>query len=141
MNLKIRDCKKSDRNAKDERPYKEEEYITGADIIALRDELHNQCKYCYIPLQIDNMKAHDGLTIERLDNSKAHVKGNCTLACHRCNCMNVGVTSKLDKTRIRHAVYLKERRTQNIVAEILDEIILNVARLTVNSICGECVDG
>ena len=137
--MKINHSKDSDKIHK--RTYKEEDYISGTDLLALREQLHNKCKYCYTPLQTDNMQAHDGLTIERLDNKIAHVKGNCTLACSKCNIKRMGVKSKNPTIQKEHAEYLKKRRTENIVREILDEILLNVARLTVNSICGECVDG
>jgi len=42
------------------------------------------CYYCEVELQY--IEYNDTLaTIERLDNSKGHIKSNCVIACRKCN--------------------------------------------------------
>jgi len=42
------------------------------------------CYYCEVQLQYFDF--NDTLaTIERLDNSKGHIKSNCVIACRKCN--------------------------------------------------------
>lgn len=49
----------------------------------------SKCHYCKIQMQFNNY--NDTLaTIERLDNTKAHNKDNCVLACRTCNLSRVG---------------------------------------------------
>jgi len=50
---------------------------------------YRNCYYCEVELQyVDN---NDTLaTIERLDNSKGHIKSNCVIACRKCNLSKVG---------------------------------------------------
>ena len=67
----------------------DEPYITGARLRALRVLQDNKCFYCDTELQVDNRKQHDGLTIERLVNSKPHSMSNVILCCSRCNCKRV----------------------------------------------------
>ena len=143
VNVKIRDCKNADRYAKVPRLYNEEDYLTGPDILALREELQNKCYYCKIVMQTEHMqgKDHDdGLTIERFDNRLAHVKINCTLACWGCNINKIGHLSEFKpETQAKLRVWLENRKTENAVRAVLDEIITNVAKLSTNSICvGVC---
>ena len=119
--MKINNSKDSDKKYK--RLYKEKEYLTGEDILALRKKQNNLCFYCKRVLQTKNMKKPDGLTVERIDNSKAHVKGNCVIACHRCNMKDMGAPTNCAKTRQERIEYLAEQKTQNEMRSIFDAII------------------
>ena len=120
--------KQSDR--KKNRPVEVENYITAEDVLAMREHQNNLCVYCKTPLQTDNMKTDDGLTIERIDNSQAHVKGNCALACWGCNTMQVGDLSVFrPETQERKTAWLEKRKTEKAVRAVIDELIMSVAKL------------
>ena len=121
LNVKISNCKGADKKHK--RLYKEKEFITGEDILALRKKQKNLCCYCKRVLQTKKMRKPDGLTIERIDNSKAHVKGNCKIACHRCNMKDMGAPTNCAKTRQERIEYLAAQKTQNEMRSIIDAII------------------
>ena len=52
-------------------------------------ESNNICCYCNIKLQFIKY-ANDLATIERVDNSLPHIKGNCKIACRTCNYKKIG---------------------------------------------------
>ena len=64
----------------------DEPYITPQRLVTLRILQDNKCYYCDTELQVQNRKKPDGLTIERINNSKPHTISNVILCCHRCNC-------------------------------------------------------
>jgi hypothetical protein len=65
-------------------------YMTEARLKTLRILQLNKCYYCDRSLQVENRRAPDGLTIERLSNARPHSKANCVLCCHHCNVSRVG---------------------------------------------------
>ena len=67
------------------RSFQPDEVITPTRLHFIRGLQQNKCIYCRCDMQIMNRKLQDGLTIERIDNSKAHITKNCVLCCHRCN--------------------------------------------------------
>ena len=121
LNVKISNCRGSD--LKHKRLYKEKEYLTTEDIIAFRKKRNYLCCYCDRVLQTKKMQKPDGLTIERIDNSKAHVKGNCKIACHRCNMKDMGAPTNCAKTRQERIEYLAAQKSQNDMRSILEAII------------------
>ena len=66
-----------------------EDYITPKRLKTLRALQLNQCFYCGVPMNTENRKRSDGLTIERLDNSRPHVEDNIVLCCSSCNCHKI----------------------------------------------------
>jgi hypothetical protein len=64
-------------------------FIDYEFVLNLIQRSEDQCYYCSCELQYlercDNMG-----TIERLDNAIGHVKGNCVIACFKCNMTYVG---------------------------------------------------
>lgn len=107
--------------------YMEEEYLTNEYNKSLRTSQHNLCYWCYIPLQIEDMSSstEDGLWIERLDDTVAHIKTNCVLSCPKCN-MKKFYMPKPYKTD-----WLQERRLINLIRAILHTLLRypNVLRL------------
>ena len=75
----------------------DEPYITPERLLTLRVLQENKCFYCDTELQVHNRKKPDGLTIERLDNSKPHSISNVILCCHRCNCRKL--SNKLTQSK------------------------------------------
>lgn len=69
--------------------YIEQEYITYEFCQKIMKESNFQCCYCACELQMMERK-QDLITIERIDNSKGHIIGNCKIACFRCNSSRVG---------------------------------------------------
>ena len=67
------------------RMFQESEYITREFLKECRRKQNNLCGMCGTTMQTANRQASDGLTVQRLDNSIAHVKTNCILACYHCN--------------------------------------------------------
>ena len=57
----------------------------------------NQCYYCKCILQYETPHVPDFATLERLDNSIRHLRGNCVVACFKCNVMDK-VSLKTNKT-------------------------------------------
>ena len=72
-------------DTKKARPWNEAEYITAEFLREMRRKQVNSCCYCLTPMQTFNMRAMDGLTVQRLDNSLAHIRTNCVLCCYKCN--------------------------------------------------------
>lgn len=54
---------------------------------------NNQCYYCNVDIQYIEYNTTLA-TIERLDNSLGHIKGNCVIACRTCNFGRIGNASK-----------------------------------------------
>ena len=65
------------------------DYITPKRLKTLRALQLNQCFYCETPMNTENRKRSDGLTIERLDNSRPHSEDNIVLCCSSCNCHKI----------------------------------------------------
>lgn len=65
------------------------DYIDYDYVKNLIIESNDKCCYCHNELQFINY-ANDLATIERIDNSLPHIKGNCLIACKLCNCAKVG---------------------------------------------------
>jgi hypothetical protein len=62
-------------------------YITG-DWILEQYKANDSCVHCQSPFDIDFDEDHNmtsNLTVDRIDNSKAHTKANCCLSCLHCN--------------------------------------------------------
>jgi hypothetical protein len=72
-------------DSKKKREYQKEDFIDEDFIYALGKSQHNECEYCGIQLNWENRSQPNGATIERLDNTKAHIKSNCVLSCYKCN--------------------------------------------------------
>jgi hypothetical protein len=68
------------------RPWDEGDFIDGDHVMALYDSQNGQCVFCleWFPARWQPRDSNQ-VTVDRLDNSLAHVKGNCVLSCLRCN--------------------------------------------------------
>ena len=95
----------SDRNS--ERDWEPDTYITTEFLNDLRKNQHNLCCYCKYPLITFNRRQHNGLTVERMNNSLAHTQSNSKLCCHACNCRKLTPTRLLDPKIVR---YLSRRK-------------------------------
>jgi hypothetical protein len=62
--------------------------MDGDAIMALHAEQDGKCAHCaaWLPPRWKD-KDPEMPTLDRIDNALAHVKGNCCLACLRCNRM------------------------------------------------------
>jgi hypothetical protein len=67
--------------------YSEEEFVTIDNIIELLQKSENICYYCREPVQVlyEYVREPRQWTLERIDNSKGHNKGNLMIACLGCN--------------------------------------------------------
>jgi len=66
------------------------------------------CIYCDVEMQY-KIRQHNLATIERLNNTIGHYKGNCKLCCWLCNCGNVGKNynnKKITKTLKNENTYI-----------------------------------
>ena len=70
--------------------------INPTRLRTLRVLQQNKCFYCEKEMQVKNRQKHDGLTIERLDNSKPHTTDNVVLCCSRCNCKRLSDKHEID---------------------------------------------
>ena len=62
------------------------DYIAPGFLQELRTAQQNRCFFCTIDMQHHFRKLHDGISIQRLVNSRPHNRENCVLSCFRCNC-------------------------------------------------------
>ena len=84
MERKIYSYKSSDRKAG--RAWVEETYVTTAGIKDLLEAQRGRCVWCGCVLQQRWVKGdHEQLSVDRIDNDKAHVLDNCQLLCLKCN--------------------------------------------------------
>jgi hypothetical protein len=62
-------------------------FITMEDVIGLMRECKLTCKYCLRPIFVlyDISFSKTQWTVDRIDNSLGHQRGNCHLACLECN--------------------------------------------------------
>ena len=99
--------------------YREEDYLTDEYNLALRKSQSNLCHWCYIPLQIEDMSSstQDGLWIERLNDTIAHIKSNCVLSCPKCNMKKI-YNPKQYKTD-----WLQARRLINLIRAMINTLI------------------
>ena len=70
------------------RPYNDDNKITIEYVLELYNQLPNyKCRYCGIEMVTANFEKHqiDQISINRLDNSLAHIKGNVEFCCYFCN--------------------------------------------------------
>ena len=82
----IRDSKSAD--MRNDRTWNEENYITEDFVKFLNEQQESKCIYCKITMKYGKGQFRDvsnGLTIQRMNNSLAHIKSNCVLCCYKCN--------------------------------------------------------
>ena len=67
--------------------YSEEEFVSIDNVIELLQEAENICYYCREPVQVlyEYVREPKQWTLERIDNTKGHNKGNLMIACLGCN--------------------------------------------------------
>ena len=58
-------------------------------LLAQNEKQRTLCFYCDLPMAQHNRNIRQGLTLERLDVSKGHIKSNCVLCCKSCNSKKV----------------------------------------------------
>jgi 5-methylcytosine-specific restriction endonuclease McrA len=51
------------------------------------EECNNQCKFCkkHMEIYITDATVHSNITVDRIDNSKAHTIKNSQICCLNCN--------------------------------------------------------
>jgi hypothetical protein len=69
--------------------YEEYKFVDYDYVKELIEKSEDKCYYCICQLQYIIYQG-DLATIERLDNSLGHIKGNCVIACKKCNISKVG---------------------------------------------------
>lgn len=82
---KIRNYKRNDNVAN--RPFSEEEYITPLWVEEHLISCDNRCEICQKELKITGYEGCDTeqFTVDRIDDSLAHLKTNCQITCLLCN--------------------------------------------------------
>ena len=83
--------KKQDDKA--ERDYDKKEYITADWVKETLYKQYQECTRCRCQLEMEiyNGAVKSNITVDRIDNLKAHLKSNCVLMCLDCN---VGKSNK-----------------------------------------------
>ena len=84
--LKVDGYKRQDKIAG--RAFDVADYVTAEWISEEYDKLENEtCLSCNTPYETvaNNGEVHSNLTVDRIDNSKAHIKTNSRLCCVSCN--------------------------------------------------------
>jgi hypothetical protein len=82
---KIKNYKMLD--AKFNRLFIDEDYVDIIWVNGMLNDLSNKCWWCNKPLELTGFEKYSAnqFSIDRLDNTKAHTKDNCVIACLECN--------------------------------------------------------
>jgi len=85
---KVQNYKSQD--ARSNRTYNIKEYITGEWIMKQAEQIcHNRCPTCSAPFEIEILEPEyslkSNITVDRINNTLAHIKSNCAISCLRCN--------------------------------------------------------
>lgn len=81
---KITQHKRADKKAG--RTWDEGTYITVSDVLTMAARQNCQCVECFCTLQLVwAPRDHFQVSIDCIDDSKAHTRDNCRLVCLRCN--------------------------------------------------------
>ena len=88
--LKFKVDRYKGQDSKAGRTYNEKDYIDAEWIMSEMEKTHNfKCPKCSTPFEIELQPNEYGtrsnMTVDRKDNTKAHIKSNCSLLCNRCN--------------------------------------------------------
>jgi hypothetical protein len=85
LKAKFKDHKREDKHYN--RLYKDDEFVTIEYIKDLLIKCNNCCCLCFKQLKLTNFDFldKDQFTIDRIDNTKAHIIGNVQIACLSCN--------------------------------------------------------
>lgn len=86
FNFKVESYKRQDNKAN--RPFTKEEFINDDWICEKVNNCRNYCQFCkkHMELRIDdNGNVISNITVDRIDNSKAHTKDNSQICCLKCN--------------------------------------------------------
>ena len=79
-------------------------FCTGEQVLSMLKQQDGKCYYCGIMMKYPVRQQHDGLTIQRLDNTQGHVFENCVLCCRSCNVRRVEMKTP------KSEVYLRDRK-------------------------------
>jgi len=67
--------------------YNETDFVSMEHLFKLMEIQEGKCVYCDVEMLVDDFtQAKDGVSIQRIDNSKGHNKSNCVMCCFKCNC-------------------------------------------------------
>jgi hypothetical protein len=81
--------KSSKQHDKNNDRYDQTNFIDYCFVENLIEDSEGKCFYCHCELQYQEF-TENLATIERIDNSIGHIKGNCVIACRTCNYSRVG---------------------------------------------------
>jgi len=66
--------------------YNETNYVDMEHLFKLMEIQSGCCVYCGLEMLVDDFtQSKDGVSIQRIDNSKGHIKTNCIMSCLNCN--------------------------------------------------------
>jgi hypothetical protein len=100
-----------------------DDYIDKDYLHDTRDAQNNKCYHCGIIMQTEDRRAHDGVTVERLDNAIGHSKKNCVIACSKCNCARLGCGDRSKKFLASRRILAKEHNTRMAIRKVMDMLI------------------
>ena len=65
--------------------YDSANFIDTEFLLHMNEKQQSRCFYCEIPMAQHVRSIRQGMTLERLDITKGHIKSNCVLCCKSCN--------------------------------------------------------
>ena len=101
--------------------YDKETHINTKYLLILKFKSGDKCYHCKCDLDWDNLqhtRRDKQVTLQRIDNTKGHVKGNCQFACFECN-----VKKRMENREMLLNRFEKEKL--NTYEEIREIIIQN----------------
>ena len=103
-------------------------FITQDYLFKMRETQSNKCYHCGIIMQNKNRREHDGVTVERLDNSVGHAQANCVVCCYSCNTHRVEEGSvRATKWLQDREAFAKEHNTRLAIRQVIDDIIRSIS--------------
>ncbi len=90
VSIMINSAKKNDKKYN---RFDEVNFVDYNHVKTMIQKSEDQCYYCSCELQYIDRSDNLG-SLERLDNDIGHTKGNCVIACLKCNLSCVGDTKK-----------------------------------------------
>lgn len=91
-----------------QRSYNDDDFISREFLQDTLDEQDGKCYYCGSQMLYGlgvSRRHHLGLTVQRINNTIAHVKSNCVLVCFMCNMRSRYVPHS---TMVEHGLVIRE---------------------------------
>lgn len=100
------------------------EYITITDVINLLKNQNNKCNFCgeemnLVPTHTKHSRDLNAFSIDRINNKKPHMKGNCVISCFFCNTTR-GLFKGFTKNKLKKELLELKKNKRDPIMEIFN---------------------